>query len=226
MSSINAAIAGIPEKKPGEEAATEGQRTHLRSFGMFSESTIRELGVWQASYLIGKAADIRAAENHAADLADTGSGAKTRYGFLLVLLLIAGSLVWAAKHFSVYPFEAKPGDEASQIRIEPHGESGNVKPSATGNQQRAEPAPETGETPANKSRALKSLEGLDFPLPLVVVKPFELLNKLGKETTIAADTVITVVKRTEKGTLTMEINGETFVGNESRLSGKVERRDQ
>jgi hypothetical protein len=68
---------------------------------------------------------------------------------------------------------------------------------------------------------LKSLEGVSLPVTLSVVEPVSLLNAAGKEGVFPVNSVIKVTKRTERGTLSLEINGAIFVGNESRLSGKV-----
>ncbi len=60
-----------------------------------------------------------------------------------------------------------------------------------------------------------------LPVTLVSTEAFSLLNIEGKETIIPAGTVIKVLKRGKKGSLTTEIKKGVFVGNESRLAGKV-----
>lgn len=66
-----------------------------------------------------------------------------------------------------------------------------------------------------------SLEGVTLPATLTVMKEFNLLNATGQETPIPVNALIKVTQRSGTGTLSMEINGAFFVGNESRLSGKV-----
>ena len=68
---------------------------------------------------------------------------------------------------------------------------------------------------------LLTLEGLDLPADLLVLTEIQLLNPAGQQTAIPADTMITVLTRKEGGTLTVKSGGETFVGNELRLKGKV-----
>lgn len=77
--------------------------------------------------------------------------------------------------------------------------------------------------PDLKSKDAGSFEGSEFPVSVNTTQPLSLLNKDGKDTPIPPGSTIKIVSRAEKGTLTMEINGAVFVGNESRLAGKVKR---
>ena len=62
-----------------------------------------------------------------------------------------------------------------------------------------------------------------MPADLLVLTPIqiEILNPAGQETTIPADAEIEVLTRSELGTLKLRVGRITFVGNESRLRGKV-----
>lgn len=68
---------------------------------------------------------------------------------------------------------------------------------------------------------LNSLEGVSLPKTVIVTESFNLLNEVGKETKIPVGAIIKIEKRGEKGSLTCEIDGTLFVGNEYRLFGKV-----
>ena len=68
---------------------------------------------------------------------------------------------------------------------------------------------------------LKSLEGVPLPCTLIVTEQASLLNTAGKETTIPVGTTIKVLTRKGLGSLGTEIKGAQFIGNESRLAGKV-----
>jgi len=68
---------------------------------------------------------------------------------------------------------------------------------------------------------LISVENIPLPVLVIVTDPVELLNATGKDVPIPVDTVIKIKNRTSHGTLTMEIDGAMFVGNEERLAKKV-----
>jgi len=68
---------------------------------------------------------------------------------------------------------------------------------------------------------LKSLVGVRLPASVTSIAQVNLLNAAGMEVAIPVDSIIKVMKRSEHGTLTMEINGAVFVGHEYRLSEKV-----
>jgi hypothetical protein len=74
------------------------------------------------------------------------------------------------------------------------------------------------------ARVSSPFENKDFPLHLIVTEEVNLLNKVGKEVAIKKGAVIRIDKRSDSGTLTLSLNGELFVGNETRLIGKVELR--
>ena len=78
-----------------------------------------------------------------------------------------------------------------------------------------EPLPDSG----GKSLDLATIE---YPATVLSTKGFSLLNHEGKETPIPVGTMIEIADRTDLGTLKMQIDGELFVGNESRLAGNVE----
>lgn len=107
------------------------------------------------------------------------------------------------------------------------GATGQVTPPKEEAGEVIEPKDEPLETPDIEEKSeypslyLKSLENVPLPAILIVSQPVGILDATGKEVMIPLDTVIKVSKRSGSGTLTMEINGDLFVGNENRLSGKV-----
>jgi hypothetical protein len=68
---------------------------------------------------------------------------------------------------------------------------------------------------------VSSLESTPLPVMVITTEIISLLNETGKETQIPAQTTIRVLERANLGSLEMEIGGKTFVGNESRLTGKA-----
>jgi hypothetical protein len=74
-----------------------------------------------------------------------------------------------------------------------------------------------------KSRILDSIEGIRLPCTVRVMtfQSVNLLNAAGKEISLPENTIITINKRSDNGTLTMQINGALYVGNETRLSKKI-----
>lgn len=68
---------------------------------------------------------------------------------------------------------------------------------------------------------ITTLENEPLPITLVSTEEFALLDKAGKPVTIPAGSIIIVESRDPVGTLITRINGDAFVGNENRLSGKA-----
>ena len=82
-------------------------------------------------------------------------------------------------------------------------------------------APFKKREPSPDPLLLKSLEGVQLPAHVTSIAPLSLLDPAGKEVTIPVNSTIKVVKRSEHGTLTVEIHGTAFVGHEYRLADKV-----
>lgn len=204
-----------------EEPANEGQKAYLRTFGYFSEKMIKGLGNLQAAYLIDQAESIKEEGSASLD-SQLRTRRKSGRGRLIVLLAVLVLVTAVAGYLSkrekdetaIHPEpnggEFAPGDPHS-------GKEGNVIKKAKPGTQ-ADPIPE--EVPAPDAKPLE-LAVIEFPATVVTTEEIKLLNSEGKETAIAADTPIKIAKRSELGTLTMDIGGELFVGNESRLLGKV-----
>jgi hypothetical protein len=74
-----------------------------------------------------------------------------------------------------------------------------------------------------QSQLLDSFEGVSLPCTVVVIgsQSVNLLNAAGKEISFPENTIITINKRSDGGTLTMQIHGKAYVGNEYRLSKKT-----
>ena len=71
------------------------------------------------------------------------------------------------------------------------------------------------------SPVLQSLEGVSIPVLLVATEDVALLDQFGKETTLKAGAILKVQDRKARGTLSIESNNVVYVGNESRILGKV-----
>jgi hypothetical protein len=71
-------------------------------------------------------------------------------------------------------------------------------------------------------RTLESMEGMTLPITITTTSEVVLRDKSGKEVILPTGTSIKVSTRSEHGTLSMDINGALFVGNESRITGKAE----
>jgi len=68
---------------------------------------------------------------------------------------------------------------------------------------------------------LETLEGMTLPMTMITTNEVVLRDKTGKEVAVPTGSNIKVFTRSERGTLSMEINGAVFVGNESRILGKM-----
>jgi hypothetical protein len=95
---------------------------------------------------------------------------------------------------------------------------------ATSQQQTTPQESTPQESPVQKIKEnpiLSSFDGIALPAKVIVTEKFSLMNNAGKETEVSSGTVITIMSRSPSGTLTMKIDGELFVGKESRLAGKT-----
>ena len=233
MSRIKSAIKGIPRLQPEEEVASDKQIGYLRSFGYFSEKLISNLGMWQASYLIDKAIQIKESEESEEDEPRQllrGKTRKSKNGGCGCLLLVGVALFAGAASVkncgsdkNAFPTPSLADAEIAP-RIPTRPKQAEIETSPPVDQ----PAPYedsfailSEKTTAPPRPGLGSFDGLHFPLSIVAIEPFSLLDKAGKETAVAVGTLIQIISRTEKGTLTMEIGGSAFVGNEGRLFYKV-----
>lgn len=130
-----------------------------------------------------------------------------------------------------------PAEAASQASPSPRPNAGGdakmptpkqaenqESPPGAATQVRPPPAPTGGNDPKGvvpESQVLTSLEGVALPKSVIVTEQLSLLNEAGQEARVPIGSVIRVVKRSDKGTLTMTIDGASFVGHESRLAGKA-----
>ena len=71
-----------------------------------------------------------------------------------------------------------------------------------------------------RKATLESFVAVLLPKTVVLSEKVQLLNAAGKEVTIPEYSSIKIITRSPHGTLTMEIDGNIFVGNEERLAGK------
>lgn len=65
------------------------------------------------------------------------------------------------------------------------------------------------------------LSQIILPRSFITTHDTLLLEANATEALIPANTKVTIQKRSESGVLTLEINGKTYVGNESRIEGKI-----
>lgn len=232
MNPVITAIKGMPPREAEEPAASESQLVHLRSFQIFGESTVRELGVLQASYLIDQAKRILEYEE-AQKISAAKQNTKRGLGSLVVLVLILGAIFWGGKQYmgslsgptspdpeSRAEAGASPSSKEAREPVTPdEGHPHGVKDSAPstageiGGDKKVQLSPDLN--------GLTTFAGLELPMSVRVVEALDLLNKVGKETTIPIGAIIMIEERKNLGSLTMKIEGETFVGNESRLLHKV-----
>lgn len=153
--------------------------------------------------------------------------------FALVLVVLAGLFTyrmvsgWGSRVFN-------PTGSLTSLRPNELGESNSKSPSEENSRPREldpQPAPaarkvspkviESQPTLPIQSVYLKSLDGIPLPVIVVTDDVISLLDATGKEFPIAAGKKILVTDRSPGGTLKMVIDSKLFVGNESRLSGRV-----
>jgi len=222
MADIKRALRNIPEKQAGEEPANEGQKGYLRRFGYFSEKLIKDLGTLQSSYLIDQAELIK--EEGSANIDASQKKPRKLIGFVRLIFLLAVLflvIVMGRKFLKSGNEDATNHSESESERSIPEDPEKAGEQKAT---EKLEPegqaAPATGQLSESVGKS-SNLALIQYPVIVVASESFDLLNNEGKETPIAAGTPIKLVKRSELGTLTMEIGGKLFVGNESRLLGKI-----
>lgn len=223
MADIKSALKNIPDKQPKEERASDQQLAYLRSFGYFSEKLIKGLGAGQASYLIDQALLIKEDGSARIDASNHKTRKKGGCG-ILVFLLVVGILVivmvkkWSGSGNDNPGREFEPQRE--EISREIPKEAGTPKAS-----ERIEPVESVAQTeklPSESEATPLKLAEIQYPVTVQTTKLFSLFNKEGKETPIAPGTTIEIIERSDLGTLKMEIDGELFVGNESRIAGSIE----
>jgi hypothetical protein len=67
------------------------------------------------------------------------------------------------------------------------------------------------------------LSTIDYPTSFLTTADSQFLATDGKETVIPANTRILILKRTPTGMLSLEANGKTYLGYESRLIGNIKK---
>ena len=85
--------------------------------------------------------------------------------------------------------------------------------------------PNRAKSEPNKSpvKDLIELSSIDYPASFLTISDSQFLAADGKETVIPANTRILILKRTPAGMLTLEVNGKTYLGYESRLNGNIKK---
>lgn len=231
MPSVKRALLGIPPKQPNEEPASERQIGYLRSFGYFTEKTILSLGMWQASYLIEQAIQIRESEKGAHDQQLEPRKGKSSPGFAKwVVLFVVAFLVF----FGVGKLlMSRAGDSEPHSKEIPLPFSSQVTPKEGTPTAKAETAPPPAAPPVVPpppkviedidpvSGVVRKLASTLLPVTIETVDEISLRDEAGKETPIPPGVALQINKRTPGGTLTLVSSGKTYVGNEDRLLGKV-----
>jgi hypothetical protein len=224
----------LPERKDREEPITGKQITTIIHLTGCESQVLEHLGKLQASALIENILNERDEIRGTNDASRHGKNGRKKagYGSLVVLILLGGVcfLIWkfslspgGGNPFTHEPALAADTDQSPSIKQPENparqegGPGSPTPPSATTIPDKV--APE--EQIERLDGRLESLEGIDLPSTILVLSPIQLLDPAGKETTVPADTELEVLTRREGGTLTMRSGEKTFVGNESRLQGKV-----
>ncbi|MEI6654158.1 MAG: hypothetical protein WCP45_05265 [Verrucomicrobiota bacterium] len=222
MAKAKISIKDVPPRERGEESATEKQLDYLRRLTKLNESDLARLGKWQASNLI----DIAKMMRDQAGFSRTKITKKTGCLFLIVVAIIMFFAIVAGMKGTKSPpnSDDKPNPKLHDTTNASPGVENKTPPIAKpGNPPGNDlltPLP-TDQTPSKKSEFLTNLEGVSLPLSVISTDEFTLLNEAGKETDIPIGTIIKISERGAKGSLTTEIKGKLFVGNELRLLGKV-----
>jgi hypothetical protein len=158
------------------------------------------------------------------DTGSVGSRLIVPVAAIVMLILLPISFLWmrrgvVADHSAAATEirEVKGGSDSAPPKPA-RPEAKQTKPEA----QATKPETEVAK-PETEPSGILSLDGMVLPITLVTTAPITFLNAEGKETAIPAGSVIKIAKRSDKGTMTMQINGALYVGNEMRLSGKVKR---
>lgn len=73
----------------------------------------------------------------------------------------------------------------------------------------------------NRFGMLMSLDGIDFPVLVTVIKGCDLMDSAGQERDIPIGKRLRILDRKENGILEIDIAGAFYVGHESRIFGKV-----
>lgn len=222
MSDVKRAIRGIPPKQDKEGPASDKQIGYLRSFGYFPEKLIADLGMWQASYLIDKAMQIKESEENEPRQRLRGKTKPTQYSLGGCLILIVGALIvgtvltQTCGHKSTVSEIPPARRTVTPPKFAKPPELPEINPPPTEEPPTVPIKPIIPQLPG-----IASFEGMTLPVSVVVIESFSLLGSTGKETTMPIGAIIKVTNRTERGTLTMENKGALFVGNEARLIHKV-----
>ncbi|MGJ8642189.1 MAG: hypothetical protein ACSHX9_02175 [Luteolibacter sp.] len=224
----------ISEKEEGEESITDKQIDYIIHLTGCKSKDIEHLGKWQASELLDEIIDERD-ENREIDRdLSKGSGKSKKQGcsclwafvLLVVVCFFAGKC--AIESETAEPLNQQPEEKPELIRAA--DAKPTEEPVSIPDEQPITAEPIAEETPIESmaedipdqtDEILLTLEGVELPADLLVLSEVQLLNPAGKETVIPADAKITILSRKEGGTLTLRSGGETYVGNEYRLKGKV-----
>lgn len=151
--------------------------------------------------------------------------------FKLVILAVVGFLALAGLGYFLdkggnKKSEKKPAESNSE-NIKSDGDTPETKfnTAATPDQETSSHRPGASTLPGKSStsdtQTTCSFENQQFPLYVAVTNEARLLNNEGKEIVIPKGSMLKIDSRSAKGTLTLTFEGKLFVGNESRLLGKV-----
>lgn len=230
-------LEAVPIKLENEEPMTDKQLKYICHMSGCAPDAIRHLGKWQASWLIDSLVEQRYnAENDDEDggqikapipQSRNGCGQRT-----LLLLIILGFTIYyffvrsndseesppkTTQPAEITLVEKRAGTNAA-INTLPANELETAGPTALPDATK-DPAQESDQL--DSARPVLTFTDIELPATFLVLEDIEMLDPAGKEIVIPSKTLIEVVARKPAGTLTINALAETYVGNESRLIGKV-----
>lgn len=151
--------------------------------------------------------------------------------FKLVILAVVGFFALAALGYFLDKGENKKSEKTPTESKSANTTSSNdtqnaeIKNAASPDQKISPRSPGASTSPGKSViedvQAANPFEGQNFPLYVMVTDEVKLLNNEGKEIIIPKGSTLRIDSRSSKGTLTISLDKRLFVGNESRLLGKV-----
>jgi hypothetical protein len=168
---------------------------------------------------------------------DTKSGGLGCFGLVVIIAIIVFFGKWVWGKFEDSPQSAEAENDKNKIEkvaenakeyvdksVKRKAEHSTLK--VAENELSAQSASDNKKKSkdASQTEALQSFEGVSLPFYLEATEKFNLLDASGKEMEIPIGSIIKVLERKPSGTLVTEINRSPFVGNESRVAGKVKLR--
>lgn len=246
-------INDIPPREQGEAPATQKQLEYLRHLANFNESDLQSLGKWQASFLIDRIKDIKDERPYKKKKTSGCTCLALVIISLFLIFVLVGAVKSCSDESAIQTKNAQKSESIKNTKsdsklnqesapeqipvapkikkpFDPFAEpSDDMEDAPTAPIEPDKPLDKVLEKPITKAPIddliLRNFEGAVFPLNITVIKTVLLRDESGKEITILPDAIIVVDGRSEKGILTLSIKGARYVGDESRVLGKVKKAD-